>query len=202
MLSGRLLRPLCRLTNATQAAALASLTQCPGSCDEDDLKTVGVDERYAGSFPIWVCRLDRPSTDTLACLVEGVSAAEVENEQRLRMWRRCVEVSTARELEVSVCAWHRQEDPVVAVVILEASNLRQPEPVSVEADDVLKSVGVPCEPHLHLYLLQVEDRMSNRSDSTTLPFSAAKGSPRSTPVRSLGRAVQSAPYTRNASTGS
>jgi hypothetical protein len=73
----------------------------PGSCDEDDLKTVGVDERYALLFPIWVCRLHRLSTDALACLVECLNAAEVENEQRLGMWRRRVVVSAACELEVA-----------------------------------------------------------------------------------------------------
>jgi hypothetical protein len=62
------------------------LIRGPGFRDKDDLKTVGVDERYTVLLPVRICRLDREPNEALQYLVDRVSAAKVKNEQRLRMW--------------------------------------------------------------------------------------------------------------------
>ena len=54
------------------------------------------------------------------------------------------------DLEVRVRAGEPEEDAVVAVVPLEAPELGEPDPVAVEADELLEPLGVPSEPDLEL----------------------------------------------------
>jgi len=56
-------------------------------------------------YPLWVGRLDRLGTDTLARLCHRLLAAEVEDEERLRVQRGRFVQATPRELEVRACSW-------------------------------------------------------------------------------------------------
>src|SRR5438128_12605039 len=86
--------------------------------NEHDAKSVGVDERDAMCLPVRVCRLDRLSADALACLADCVQAAEVEDEQAIRVRGGPAVFAARRELEMRFGPCQRQEDPVVTVVIL------------------------------------------------------------------------------------
>src|SRR5919204_5232491 len=70
---------------------------------------------------------------------------------------RCWSAVTAAggQLQVRAGAWHREEDAVVAVVVAEATDLGQPDAVSVEADDLVEALGVSGDAQLHRWLLRV-----------------------------------------------
>jgi hypothetical protein len=46
-------------------------------------------------------------------------------------------------------AGHRQEHALVAVVIVEATRLGQPDAVPIEADDLFEALRVPGDAQLH-----------------------------------------------------
>jgi len=65
----------------------------------------------------------------------------------MRQWSGLI--PAARELEMCSRAWKGEEDAVVAVVILEAADLRQPERVAVERDYLGEAFRMTCDSKLH-----------------------------------------------------
>ncbi len=65
------------------------------------------------------------------------------------MWRGSAVRASGGELEMRACPRHAQEDAVVAVVIAKAADLRQPEAVAIEADDVVEALRVASDAQLH-----------------------------------------------------
>ena len=96
-----------------------------------------------------VCRRDRILVEARRDGLHGLITAEVEHEQRVRMRRRSAMPTARCQLEVRAGARHREKHAVVAVVIAEATDLGQPDAVSVEPDDLVQSLGVPgnAQPH-------------------------------------------------------
>jgi len=120
-----------------------------GARHEHDAEAVGVFESDPVGHPIRVRRLDGLAADTRNDLVHGLVVTEVEDEQRLRVrrWRRMI--AAGRQLEVGFRGREGEENAVVAAVALEATDLREAEPVTVKADDLVEPLGVPGEPDLH-----------------------------------------------------
>jgi hypothetical protein len=65
------------------------------------------------------------------------------------MRRRSAVPSAGGQLKVRAGAGHREKHAVVAVVIMEAVDLGQPDTVSVERGDFVQALGVPGDPQLH-----------------------------------------------------
>jgi hypothetical protein len=100
--------------------------------------------------PVGVRGLDSRAAHASADLLDRVGAPEVEDEEALRMRLGRAVTAAAGELEMCARAGEPEEDAVVAVVPLEAPELGEPDPVPVEADDLLELLSVPSEPDLEL----------------------------------------------------
>jgi len=80
------------------------------------------------SLPVRIRRLDGLGADARTRVVDRLAIAEVEDDQRLRMWRRRFVPAAARELEVSLRSRDGEKDAVVAVVTLERPISANPSP--------------------------------------------------------------------------
>ena len=75
-------------------------------------------------LPVRVCRLYRLGADTLARLLDCLSAPEVEDDERFRVRFGSSVCATTGELEVRLRSGNRQKDSVVPLVVLEATDFR------------------------------------------------------------------------------
>src|SRR5262249_51890063 len=116
---------------------------------QDDAKAVRVLEGLAVLRPIRVCRRDGSLFETRCDLVNRRLVAQVEHEQGLRVGSGRRMRSNRSELDVSPASRDREKDALVAVVIVEAADLVQSDPVTVEGDDLLETLGVPGDAELH-----------------------------------------------------
>jgi hypothetical protein len=83
---------------------------------------------------------------------------------------------------------HRQEDTVIARVVPEAADLGQPEPIPIERDDLIQTLGVPSHPQLHRSALSCGHRHLPFIDDQTHSSSPPAGnSRREEPLVSLAR---------------
>ena len=82
--------------------------------------------------------------------LDGVAVAQVEDEQILDVRRRGRDVARGGELQVRTGPRDVEHDALVAGMVLEAGDLRQPEPVPVEGYDLAQPAALPGHPQLHL----------------------------------------------------
>ena len=102
--------------------------------------------------PVRVGGGDRVDAEPRGDRLHRLIVAEIEDKQRLRMGRRSP-VPTARgQLEMRVGARHRKKHAVVAGVIVEAANLRQPDAISIERDELPEALSVSGDAQLHRYI--------------------------------------------------
>jgi len=107
------------------------------------MEAVGVAERNAVLTPIRVCRLDGPGCNALACLSDSLIATQIEDYKGLRVRHRRSVLTPSREFEMSGRAGHREEDAVVALMVVEASDFLQAESIPIELDDLVESIRMP-----------------------------------------------------------
>ncbi len=121
----------------------------PALRHEHDKKAVRVFEREGALGPIRVRQRDGRIADPRRDRAHSARVANIEHQQRLGM-RRGRRVRTARcELEMGVGAGDGQEHAVVAIMIAEAADFGQPDPVAVERHNLAQAFGVPGDPDLH-----------------------------------------------------
>src|SRR5262245_57681211 len=133
----------------------------PASRDEDDPKAIRVREGDPVRPPIRVCGLHRGGANALTHLCDGGGASEIEDEERLGVWCRWACQAAARELDLRIRPWNSQEHAVVTIVVVEAPDFRQSDPVAVEAHELLESLRLSRDTELHhLHRLVREDLCS------------------------------------------
>ena len=109
--------------------------------NEHDAEPVGILERGRVGVPVRVRGRHRIGVQPRGDGAYGGVVAEVEHEQRLRVRFGRGVPPAGRELEVRAGAGKREEHAVVAVVVVEAADLGQADPVAVKPHKLVQPFG-------------------------------------------------------------